>query len=150
MGSSGTDDMPHPCPARFRGGCLCGAVRYEVRGPLRDVVACHCGQCRRQTGHYLAASAARRRDFRLIEQQGLAWYRSSPRARRGFCARCGSTLFWESSPQILVIAAGSLDAAPGLRLVAHIYVADKGDYYSLDDDLPKHPRGGPRVTVPDA
>jgi len=44
-----------------RGRCLCGAVRYELRGPLRPVVACHCNMCRRTSGHFAAATAARRK-----------------------------------------------------------------------------------------
>ena len=75
------------------GGCLCGAVRYQVAGPLRPVVYCHCTQCRRNTGHYMAATAARHRDFRLTGEAQLRWYESSDAARRGFCGRCGSTLF---------------------------------------------------------
>jgi len=78
------------------GGCLCGAVRYSVAGALRPVVVCHCTQCRRMTGHVMAATAARRGDFRLVSERELKWYAASNEARRGFCGRCGSTLFWEA------------------------------------------------------
>ena len=71
------DSKEHP----RTGGCLCGAVRYEVRGPLRPVVMCHCTQCRRMTGHLMAATAARRADFRLLAESGLAWYDASSEAR---------------------------------------------------------------------
>lgn len=131
------------------GGCLCGAVRYEVTGKLRDVVDCHCTQCRRTTGHFLAATAARHGNFRLTRQSGLKWYVSSPAARRGFCAECGSTLFWEGTglPH-LSIAAGSLDDATGLKTVCHIFVADKGAYYELDDDVPQVAGGDFSVPTP--
>ena len=120
------------------GGCLCGAVRYEVRGPLRPVVMCHCTQCRRMTGHVMAATAARRADFRLVSSGELAWYTSSPEARRGFCARCGSTLFWECGGRdYLSIAAGTLDDASGLSIACHIFVADKGHYYEITDSAPQ-------------
>lgn len=66
------------------GRCLCGSVRYEVNGPLNDVHICHCGQCRRQSGHCVAATGAKRADFRLIEAGSLKWYRSSDWAQRGF------------------------------------------------------------------
>src|SRR2546429_4171204 len=56
---------------------------------------CHCTQCRRMTGHIMAATAARRADFSLVSDGELKWYVSSVEARRGFCGRCGSTLFWE-------------------------------------------------------
>jgi hypothetical protein len=121
---------------RATGGCLCGAVRYEVRGPLRPVVACHCTQCRRMTGHFLAATAAREGDLVITRETGLKWYHASEQARRGFCADCGSTLFWLGNGRDYVsIAAGSIDGATGLKLVQHIHTADKGDYYELDDGV---------------
>src|SRR5271169_4356729 len=97
------------------GGCLCGAVRFVVRGALRPVVACHCTQCRRSTGHFLAATAARHGDFKLLTDSGLKWYESSREARRGFCAVCGSTLFWQGVDHAYIsIAAGTLDDSSGL------------------------------------
>jgi hypothetical protein len=121
------------------GGCLCGAVRYEVSGPLRDIVACHCGMCRRQTGSFVHATAARLAGFRLIEEGGLAWYRSSPSARRGFCRLCGSSLFWQADGRPTIsIMAGSLDSTEGLALAEHICVAGRPGYYGLDDGLPQH------------
>ncbi len=120
------------------GGCLCGAVRYEVRGPLRPIVMCHCTQCRRTTGHVMAATAARHADFRLLAEDGLGWYASSAEARRGFCTRCGSTLFWQGAGRdYLSIAAGTLDDSRGLRIACHIFTADKGDYYEIVDSAPQ-------------
>jgi hypothetical protein len=115
------------------GGCLCGGVRYRVHGALRPVVMCHCTQCRRMTGHVMAATAARRADFELLTSESLAWYRSSDEAQRGFCARCGSTLFWDGRGRdYLSIAAGTLDDSAGLRVACHIHVADKGPYYDIE------------------
>ncbi len=129
-------------PPRAAGGCLCGAVRYQVRGPLRPVIACHCTQCRRMTGHFLAATAARQADLTLTRDTGLKWYSASAGARRGFCGRCGSTLFWHGSGRDHVaIAAGSIDGATGLTLVQHIHTADKGDYYTLEDGIAQSPQG---------
>jgi hypothetical protein len=128
-----------------RGGCLCGALRYEVRGPLQPVVACHCGQCRRMSGHYAAATAAARADLEIEEEAALAWYESSPGIRRGFCATCGSSLFWDdASRDNVAIFAGSLDRPSGLGLIEHIFVEDKGDYYEIADDLPQIPAHRPK------
>ena len=130
-----------------RGGCLCGAVRYETEAALRDVVACHCGQCRRSSGHHVAATGAPREAVR-IEGETLRWFESSPGHRRGFCGVCGSNLFWsrDASP-FLAIFAGTLDAPTGLRLTGHIYVADKGDYYHLADGLPQAAGRDPSLTA---
>ena len=133
------------------GGCLCGGVRYAVMGPLRPVVMCHCSQCRRMTGHFMAATAARRADFRLLARKGLRWYASSDEARRGFCARCGSTLFWQGSGRDYVsIAAGTLDDSSGLEVACHIFVADKGGYYQIEAGVPQSRDGTFAVPIPEA
>ena len=114
------------------GSCLCGAVTYEVYGPLRDVVACHCEQCRKQTGTYMSATAAKDTDFKIAEDRGLKWYHSSEGARRGFCAECGSVLFWKGEGRDYTsITAGSLDGASGLKLAGHIFCDSAGDYYEI-------------------
>jgi hypothetical protein len=125
------------------GGCLCGAVRYEVRGALRDVLICHCEECRRWHGHFSASTAARREDLVLLEERGLRWIQSPDSdagARRGFCAECGSSLFWDPPGRpTLSIAAGTLDGPTRLRTTAHWYASQAGDYYDLPDDgLPRH------------
>jgi hypothetical protein len=120
------------------GGCLCGSVRYEISGKLRPVIACHCTQCRRQTGHFMAATAAQREHFRLVSDADLRWYEASDVARRGFCARCGSTLFWSGNASSYVsIAAGTVDGNSGVKTAVHIHVADKGDYYEIGDGVPQ-------------
>ncbi len=119
-------------PANYTGGCLCGAVKYRVHGPLRPVIACHCEQCRRTSGHYVAATAARNEDFALIEDRGLEWYRSSARARRGFCRTCGSSLFWKPADKDRIhIMAGTLDQPTGLKSEMHIFVDQIADYHTL-------------------
>jgi hypothetical protein len=117
-----------------RGSCLCGGVVYEVEGPLRDVIGCHCGQCRKQTGHFMAATAAKHTDFKVVKQDDLKWYTSSDFAERAFCGTCGSTLFWQrKGGDYIAIAAGTLDTPTGIRIEGHIFCADKGDYYEILD-----------------
>ena len=122
------------------GGCLCGAVRYEVRGPMRDVVNCHCDMCRRLHGTFGAYSKVENAALSLVEESGLAWYVSSDKARRGFCRACGASLFWQpSGMQSTSIAAGTLDAPSGLVTIGHIFTAEKGDFYDIGDDLKQFP-----------
>lgn len=135
-----TTEGRHADPARRQGGCLCGAVRYEVRGELRPVVNCHCGQCRRFHGHHGAYSGAKWENVTINGEDNLRWYRSSAEARRGFCGTCGSSLFWDRDGRgFLAIAAGSLDQPTGLRTVRHIFTADRGDYYQITDGLEQVP-----------
>ena len=128
------------------GGCLCGAVRYTVTGPMRPVIACHCQQCRRTSGHHVAATSAPR-DAIVIE--GLpVWFASSETARRGFCETCGSNLFWDGGTSTnLSIHAGTLDDASGLALAGHIFTDDKGAYYEIDDTVPNAPGYDPDLTT---
>lgn len=120
----------------MQGACLCGAVAFEVDPPLRDVVACHCRQCRKQSGHSWAATSVPHDRFRLTRDDGLVWYRASPAAQRGFCRHCGSFLFWQPEGEArLSFAAGALDGETGLTTVDSIFHADAGDYYT--------PAGGP-------
>lgn len=117
------------------GGCLCGAVRYELRGETTSVTYCHCSMCRRFHGHVGAYAAVDRANFAIVEARGLRWYRSSPNVLRGFCGECGSSLFFDQAdlPK-MAFCAGSVDEPTGLRSKAHIFVASKGDYYALSDD----------------
>jgi hypothetical protein len=138
---------PPDAPAAATGGCLCGAVRYEVRGPLRDVLLCHCVECRRWHGHISACTAAAKADLVLTEQRGLRWIlspHSDAEARRAFCGECGSSLFWDPPRrETISIAAGTLDHAAGLRVVSHWYVSQAGEYYEIPDDgLPHHATSG--------
>lgn len=137
-----TENDPQPDPptqAIRRGHCLCGAVQYEVRGPLRPVIYCHCNMCRRSTGHFVAATACAREHLTIHPSDALQWYRSSAQARRGFCLACGSNLFWEGlGRDSISILAGSLDMPTGLNASEHIFTAEAGDYYTIADGLPQH------------
>jgi hypothetical protein len=123
---------------KHTGGCLCGGVRYLVNGPLRGLIACHCSQCRRTSGHYAAMTSVLSEHLELTTSQTLTWYQSSATAERGFCNICGGNLFWRGfDSDTTSITGGTLDLPTGTALEQHICVADKSDYYTLDDDLPK-------------
>ncbi|HTO32517.1 MAG TPA: GFA family protein [Pararhizobium sp.] len=120
------------------GSCNCGSVTFRTRGRLREVVACHCSQCRKQTGLYYAATNVLDSELDLEGADNVTWYKSSPEARRGFCKTCGSALFWKMEGQDYTsIMAGAFDGPTGLTFGYHIFCADKGDFYEIDDDLPK-------------
>jgi hypothetical protein len=91
-------------------------------------------QCRKTSGHLVAATSAWRTDLEISGD--VRWFQSSKAARRGFCGTCGSSLFWDGQGDDISIHAGTLDGATGLETVGHIFCADKGDYYALADGLP--------------
>jgi hypothetical protein len=124
----------------IEGGCLCGAVRYELRGEPRSMTHCHCSMCRKAHGAaFVTFVEFARGDFRFTSgEDSTLPYESSPGSRRPFCRRCGSTLLFHSeSDDEVWIAAGSLDTDPGCRPGSHIFVASKAPWLHLDDALAK-------------
>lgn len=121
--------------------CQCGHVRFEITATPESPTACHCVQCRKQSGHFFASANVPKAAVVLRDADAVAWYRSSEKVRRGFCPRCGSWLFWEPLHRDWTsVALGAIDGDTGLRLQRHIFVAEKGDYYELGDGLPRNPR----------
>jgi hypothetical protein len=124
-----------------KGSCLCGAVHYEVEGELEPPDACHCSQCRKQSGHFWASTSAPRSAVTVHGGDKVTWFQSSEKVRRGFCSICGSVLFWDPiRKDVLGISMGSFDPPTELTLHMHIFVANKGDYYEIGDGLPQHPQ----------
>ena len=120
------------------GRCECGTVKFEVSKVRNAVTACHCSQCRRLSGHIWATTVAQLDDLRFLSDKTLKWYRSSSKAKRGFCGTCGANLFWQlDNNNEISIAAGSLDDTSGLTLSKHIFVKDKGQYYDIEEDAPQ-------------
>ena len=120
------------------GSCLCGGVKFKVTAPLRDIIACHCSQCRKTSGNFVAATSAPIAGVNFETHETLRWYRSSDKAERGFCGACGGNLFWRKvEGDTLSIMAGMLDPPTGLKIAQHIFVADKSDFYELFDDVEK-------------
>ena len=120
------------------GGCLCGAVRYRVEGPLRNVVNCHCSMCQKLHGGFGPHSKALKSNITITNDNGLAWFKTSDIAQRGFCRECSSGLFWQPFDQDSTgIIAGSLDAPTGLKTIGHIFTGEKADFYKIADNSPQ-------------
>ncbi len=121
----------------MKGQCLCAAVKFTVDTEPQGVSICHCSQCRKQSGHVWASSYA---PLSAVEITGpVKWYAASPSAKRGFCPTCGAFLFWKAHAEDSIsFSIGALDMPTGQKLKKHIFVADKGDYYEINDGLPQH------------
>ena len=128
------------------GGCLCGAVRYEILDDLRGIVNCHCSKCRRFHGSIGTYTSIKFENLSLVEQRGLKWFKSAtdetPNVHRGFCSECGSSLFWHPRDQKhIAVAAGSLDDTTSLETIGHVWTSQKSGYYKIIDDLPQFQQG---------
>lgn len=120
------------------GHCLCGAVTFRTAATPEGASACHCSQCRRQSGHIWGSAYVPNEALEIAGP--VKWFESSANGRRGFCPTCGSFLFWRDvTEDTTSFALGALEAPTGLRLVKHIFTADKGDYYDIADGLPQKP-----------
>lgn len=120
------------------GRCNCGAVSFVAAGPFRPAKACHCKTCRRQSGHFVAATQIDRAGLALTGAEALTWYSASDKADRGFCGTCGANLFWAARDSGRIsIFMGCLDEPTGIRMHDHIFVGEKGDYYEIADGLPQ-------------
>lgn len=124
------------------GSCLCGAVTFEVDGELPGPDGCHCTECRKWSGHFLAGTDVPRSALRVQGKAHVTWYHSSGKVRRGFCSVCGSSLFFDpldrDKNDWTGIAMGAFDTPTDTRLRLHIFTAEKGDYYEITDDLPRN------------
>ena len=129
------------------GGCLCGAVRYEISGELEPIQVCHCGQCRKaQGGPFATNIPLERTRFRLLSGASrLAEFRASPQKKRVFCHTCGSPIYSarDTQPGVLRLRAGTLDEPVRTKPEAHYHVASRAAWWPLEDNLPRHESGRP-------
>lgn len=123
---------------RYEGGCLCGAVRYEAKGEPINQRVCHCQLCQKAIG--AAFNARVLFAIKDVAVQGeVAMVNSSPDLKRGFCPKCGTTMFSRrDSAGIIGITTGSLDDPGVFRPQMHIYTAFKQPWVTIDDGLPQY------------
>jgi hypothetical protein len=123
------------------GSCQCGAVRFEVSCALSPPDACHCTICRKTSGHFSSGTAVPRSALTVHGSDAITWYRTSAQVRRGFCATCGSRLFFDKDHRDWIgISMGAFSGPTDTRIHLHIFVADKGDYYDIADGVPQYPQ----------
>ena len=120
----------------IEGSCNCGQCGFAISGKVWGASACHCGQCRKQSGNVWASAVVQREAIKI--RGSVRWYASSADAERGFCPTCGCFLFWRHKDETsMSFALGALDGDYGLTIEKQIFVADKGDYYDIADGLPQ-------------
>lgn len=125
----------------LRGSCLCGGVRYEITGPLKGALNCHCSMCRKAHGAaFRSRAGVKPADFRWVQGEELVtYYESSPGNHRGFCRVCGSPLLsrFDFDPSWYGLPLGALDDDPGIKPLLHVFVAFKAPWFEIGDELPR-------------
>ena len=125
----------------LKASCLCGGIQLRTYGYHRDVENCHCIQCMKTHGHHAAYTNVQEQNVKFLKKRTLKWFRSSKRAKRGFCRKCGASLFFKIiGSNNISIAAGMFNGPPKLKTKMNIFVKGKLDYYKLDNHLPKFKR----------
>ena len=118
------------------GSCLCGGVKFKAKGHLREVINCHCSQCMKTHGNYSAYTSCLEKNISFVNKQSLKWYHSSKKAKRGFCSRCGASIFFKKiNSESLSIAAGMLQNPTHLKTKSNIFTKGKLDYYKLNTKI---------------
>ena len=125
----------------YHGSCLCGAVNYEIDGPLGDIIHCHCSRCRKVNGTAFATnSPVAEKDFRIVKgQESLRSFDTEAGTHRIFCSGCGSPIISkrDSIPGVVRVRIGTLDTPLDARSTAHMYVGSKAEWFEIHDNLPQ-------------
>lgn len=125
----------------YQGGCLCGSVRFEISGGIRDIVYCHCSQCRKVQGTAFATNGVvNRADFNVIKGEALLTvYETSPGKQKYFCSRCGSPVYSDNTElsEVVRIRLGTIESDISERPSCHIFVGSRANWDVICDDLPQ-------------
>lgn len=121
----------------YSGGCLCGAVRFTVTPVREKFGVCHCATCRKwASGPYFAIGCGR--DVEFEDKSDLATYASSQWAERGFCRKCGSSLFYRLRDSgHYQMALGALDTIDDLKFTSQVFIDEKPDVYEFANETRK-------------
>ncbi len=126
----------------YTGSCLCGAIRYEIKGEIGEIVQCHCQKCRKASGTAFATNAAiAKADFNLVQgAELLKSFASGVDTERCFCGDCGAPIISKNrlKPEVYRLRIGSLDTPLSQPVTQHIYVGSKALWDHIDDDLPQY------------
>ena len=125
----------------LKASCLCSGIKLKTQGYHRNVQNCHCIQCMKTHGHHAAYTNVEERNVKFLKNRTLKWFKSSKRAKRGFCNKCGASLFFKIiGAKTISIAAGMFNKPIKLKTTMNIFVKGKSDYYKLDSRMPKFNR----------
>ena len=125
----------------LKASCLCGGIQFISKGHHRNVHNCHCIQCMKTHGHHAAYTCVEEQNIKFIKKRTLKWFRSSKRAKRGFCSKCGASIFFKViGTKNISIAAGMFNKPVKLKTIANIFTKSKLGYYKLDRYIPKFKR----------
>lgn len=126
----------------YKGGCLCGAIHFEITGGIRNIIYCHCSQCRKAQGSAFATNGiVESKDFKIITgEKELTGFESSSGKTKYFCRHCGSPILSRSvtKPEQVRVRIGTIESDIKERPVAHIFVSSKANWEDICGDIPQY------------
>ena len=121
--------------------CLCKGVKFKTLNKLRSVSNCHCVQCRKTHGIFGAYTNIKDKEIKFLNKTTLKWFKSSKNSKRGFCNKCGASIFFKViGTKNISIAAGMFNKPVKLKTIMNIFIKGKLEYYKLDYHIPKFKR----------
>ena len=132
----------------FTGGCLCGGVRFELRGEPANSVMCHCRMCQRASGAPVTALMFMSPDQIVVTKGQTRSLGFSPRTWRHICDNCASPVFFtrDARPDLQAVYVGALDDPSGFRPLMHVCVASAMTWLDIRDDAPRYDQKPPEMS----
>ncbi|MDC1316174.1 GFA family protein [Alphaproteobacteria bacterium] len=121
----------------IKGHCLCKSIQFKINSEYRKSVFCHCTMCQRSNSEFSLYTKVNLKNFIIIKKNSLKWYSSSKYYKRGFCSKCGSSLFFskQAKPSHIAVITGCLNVS--VPAVGHIYYQDKKNKLTIGKNLKK-------------
>ena len=123
---------------KAKGKCLCGGIKFTTKGFHTEVSNCHCIQCMKTHGNFAAYTRVNDDCLNFQNKKTLKWFKSSKKAKRGFCFKCGASIFFKvNKSKSTSISAGMFDKSLKVKSNKNIFVEKRLKYYKLDQSIPK-------------
>ena len=126
---------------KIKGSCLCKKISFEIKNECRYSVFCHCQMCQTSNAEFSSYTKVKKENLNFKSKKTLKWFKSSKSAKRGFCNKCGASIFFKfKNSDNISVAAGMFNGKTGLKTMRNIFVGTKSDFYKITDKLPKYKR----------
>ena len=127
---------------KYSGGCLCGKVRYEITGEIKNIIYCHCSRCRKAQGSAFATNGnVNSEEFKFISGESeLTGYEATPGQTKYFCKHCGSPIISKSKANMdkVRVRLGTVESEISERPIGHIFVGSKANWEEIEVKIPQY------------
>lgn len=125
-----------------KGSCLCGDIRFEITGEIKNIIYCHCSKCRKAQGSAFATNGnLEEKFFNIVSgKENLTEYEVSQGDFKYFCKKCGSPIISKNKSNIgnVRVRLGTIETEIKEKPEAHIFVSSKASWEEINDSLPQY------------